>query len=316
MDYRKTEIGRKRSWYGLKRYVKRLLSLRLPHAMLRTVVRFAPGLGRSGRLPAPAALREVEGRVAGARFVMVRPDRCVVAKELYWGHGRRPRPEDHFAVDLFARVAKRCDVMIDVGAYTGLFTLVGSTVNPDLIAHAFEIVPDVYQGLFDNCVRNDILHRVTLHHMGLGAEGALIRVPPSSRDSALPSFYSSRLHFDTGVLVRFISLDSFAERLPAGSRVVVKVDVEGTENEVFRNAQTFLASFRPEILCEVLEGVGDGPELEKLLSPHGYRFYLVRERDLLPLDRIEPSARFRDWFFTTLDPEALAADGVQVAAAV
>lgn len=316
MDYRKTEIGRKRSWYGLKRYVKKVLSLRLPHALLRTVVRFAPGLERSGRLPAPAYLREVEGRVAETRFVMLRPDRCVVAKELYWGHGRRPKPQDHFAVELFAGVAKRSDVMLDVGAYTGIFTLVGSMVNPDLTAHAFEIVPDVYQGLFDNCVRNDILHRVTLHHMGLGAEGALMRVPASSHDSALPSFYSSRLHFDTGVLVRFISLDSFAERLPAGSRVVVKVDVEGTENEVFRNGQQFLGSFRPEILCEVLEGVGDGPELEKLLSPHRYRFYLVRERDLLPSERIEPSTRFRDWFFTTLDPEALAASGIPVASAV
>jgi FkbM family methyltransferase len=313
MDYRRSEIGRKRSWYGLKRHVKKVLSLRLPHALLRGVVRFMPGLRQGGRLPAPASLREVEGRVAGTRFVMVRPDRCVVAKELYWGHGQRPRPEDHFAVELFARVAKRSDVMLDIGAYTGLFTLVGSMVNPDLTAHAFEIVPEVYQGLFDNCVRNDILHRVTLHHMGIGEDGALMRVPASSRDSALPSFYSSRLHFDTGVLVRFVSLDSFAKRLPAGSRVVVKVDVEGTENAVFRNGQRFLASFRPDILCEVLEGVGNGPELEKLLLPHGYRFYLVRERDLLPLDRIEPSPRFRDWFFSTLDAETISGEGIPIA---
>jgi FkbM family methyltransferase len=312
MDYRKTETGRKRSWFGSKRYVKKVLSLRLPHALLRTAVRFAPELKQGGRLPAPASLHEVDGRVAGSRFVMLRPDRCTVAKELYWGQGHRPKPEDHFAVELFARVARRSDVMLDVGAYTGLFTLVGSMVNPDATAHAFEIVPDVYQGLFDNCVRNDILHRVTLHHLGLGEDGALMRVPASSRDSALPSFYSSRLHFDTGVLVRFVSLDSFAERLPAGSRVVVKVDVEGTESEVFRSGQRFLASFRPDILCEVLEGVGDGLELEKLLSPHGYRFYLVRERDLLPSEHIEPSPRFRDWFFTTLDPEALSAEGTPV----
>jgi hypothetical protein len=122
MDYRRSEIGRKRSWYGLKRHVKKVLSLRLPHALLRGVVRFMPGLRQGGRLPAPASLREVEGRVAGTRFVMLRPDRCVVAKELYWGHGQRPRPEDHFAVELFARVAKRSDIMLDVGAYTGLFT--------------------------------------------------------------------------------------------------------------------------------------------------------------------------------------------------
>jgi hypothetical protein len=43
--------------------------------------------------------------------------------------------------------------------------------------------------------------------------------------------------------------------------------------------------------------------------------YPVRERDLLPSDRIEPSPRFRDWFFTALDPQTLSADGVPVASA-
>jgi hypothetical protein len=48
---------------------------------------------------------------------------------------------------LFARAAGRSDVML---ARTGLFTLVGSKVNPDLTAHAVEIDPEVYEGPFDN----------------------------------------------------------------------------------------------------------------------------------------------------------------------
>src|SRR5205085_6717306 len=100
-DYRASARERHRSWYGLKRHVKRILSLRVPHAVLRQVVRLFPGLARNGRLPAPAALHEVEGTVRDVTFVMLRPDRCVVAKELYWGHGQRPRTEDAFALELF-----------------------------------------------------------------------------------------------------------------------------------------------------------------------------------------------------------------------
>jgi FkbM family methyltransferase len=313
MDYRASKTGRRRSWYGLKKHVKGFLSLRLPHLVLRLVTRFRPALRRAGRLPAPARVKEVEGEIRGTRFVMLRPDRCVVAKELYWGGGRRPKPEDDFALELFATVAQRSHVMLDIGAYTGIFTLVGTQVNPDLEAHAFEIVPEVYRSLFDNCVRNGILHRTTLHHVGVGEPDTLMRLPGRSADSALPDFYSSRLHFETGVLVRFRSLDSLASVLAAGRRVVVKVDVEGTENDVFRHGQEFLHSFRPDILCEVLPDVADTEELEALLAPHGYRFYLVREADLRPAGRLKSDDRFRDWFVTTRTPDELAGIGLALA---
>jgi FkbM family methyltransferase len=314
-DYRASAVGRRRSWYGLKKYAKRALSWRIPNALMQLGLRFRPDLRRTGRLPAPAHVKEVQGTVDGARFVMLRPDRCVVAKELYWGHGRRPRPEDDFALRLFASAARDADVMLDVGAYTGIFTLVGAAVNPRLEANAFEIVPEVYRALFDNCVRNGILHRVTLHHVGVGADGATLTLPVEASDSALPDFFSSRLHFDDGVQVRIVSLDSFARSLPSGARVVMKVDVEGTENEIFAHGQAFLGSYRPDILCEVLHGGADAPTLEALLSPHGYRWYLVREADLLPASHIEPDVRFRDWFFTTRTPDDLTALGIAVAAA-
>lgn len=305
-DYRATRTGRRRSWYGLKKHAKAFLALRIPHAVLRMLVRIRPSLRRDGRLPAPARLKEVEGEAGGVRFVMLRPDRCIVAKELYWGAGRRPRPEDDNAVALFAALARRADVMLDIGAYTGLFTLVGTKVNPYLRAHAFEIVPDVCRALHENCVRNGVLDRVVLHNEGIGAPDAAMVVPSDSVGSALPDFYSSRLHFETGTRVPFRALDSMIGSIPAGSRVLLKIDVEGTENEVFRHGQAFLAAFRPSILCEVLHGVADGSELEPLLAPHGYRFYLVRGDDLLPANGIEPHPLFRDWLFMTLPPDEVA----------
>lgn len=313
MDHRDSDVERRRSWHGLKRHVKRFFGWRVPNAALRQVVRVVPSFGNIGRLPAPSRLKEVEGRVNGVGFVMLRPDLCVVAKELYWGKGHRPRGEDDFALELFAQAAARADVMLDIGAYTGIFTLVGTLANPELEAHAFEIVPDVYRLLFDNCVRNDVLVRSTLHHEGVGTPGEVMRVPVDSVDSALPDFYSTRLHFDTGVLVRIVSLDSLSDSVPAGARVVVKVDVEGTENAIFRDGQGFLSSFRPDILCEVLHGVAEPGELTDLLEPHGYHFYLVREGNLAAADRIEPDIRYRDWFFTNRSADELRADGITVA---
>jgi len=312
-DYRKSELGKRRSWYGLKRHVKRILSWRIPHALLRGLVRLRPNLARSGRFPAPASVREVEGTVRGTPFVMLRPDRCIVAKELYWGSGRRPRPEDAFALDLFAELATRADVALDIGAYTGIFSVAAAAVNPFADVHAFEIVPDVYRLLFENCVRNDLLDRVTLHLEGIGEHGARMLMPATSSGSALPDFYSGSLRFVDGVHVRSVSLDSLAPSVASGARVVAKIDVEGTENEVFRSGGGFLGAFRPDLLCEVLADVADGRELDALLAPHGYRYYLVRESDLLAADHLRPNRRFRDWLFTTRNDSELRALGIPVA---
>ncbi|MFC3999451.1 FkbM family methyltransferase [Nocardiopsis sediminis] len=313
VDFRATAAGRRQSWHGMKKHVKRVLGWRLPNLAMRAAVGVAaPGLRTTGRLPVPAATREVTGYVDGAEYVMLHPARCVVAKELYWGRGRRPQPADDFALRVFAAAARRADVMLDIGAYTGLFTLAGTAVNPRLRAHAFEIVPEVFGTLFDNCVRNRVLHRTTLHHVGLGDPGSAIALPARSGGSALPCFYSTRLAFDDGVPVEVAALDSFTGRVPTGSAVVMKVDVEGTEAAVFGHGRGFLAEHRPDIVCEVLPGA-DTVALAAVLEPLGYRFHLIGADALAPEGPLTPHERFRDWFLTPRSRSGIEELGVPVA---
>lgn len=303
-DYRRSKLGRRRSWWGAKRYAKRFFALPGIHALVRLAARLRPGLRHGGRLPAPARLREVEGEAGGSQFVMLGPDRCIIAKELYWGEGRRPRNEDQLALEIVVAAAERSDVLVDIGAYTGLFTVAATRANPALRAHAFEIVPENYRAMLDNCVRNDVLDRVTLHHTGVGKPGARMRVPGRTTGSALPDFYSSRLRFDSGVAIRFEALDSLVDRIPSGATVTMKIDVEGTEATVLRHGSRFLSQARPLILCEVLPDA-DVDELEAILEPLGYRYGVVREGDVTTSSRIEPDERFRDWLF--MPSEGLAA---------
>jgi FkbM family methyltransferase len=310
-DFRASRTGKKQSWFGLKRHVKRLMGARIPHAVLRTVVRTVPRLG-SGRLPAPNGLAEVTGLVRDTTFVMLRPDRCENAKDLYWGNGRRTKAEDVLALEVVARLARDADVFFDIGSYTGLFTLATTAVNPRLRAHAFDIVPSVVTMLAANLDRNRVSDRVEVHQEGVGTPGTTMRVPIAEGGSALPSFYSSRMHFDEGVSVPFRSLDSMIGSMPPNPRVVMKIDVEGTEDRVFRDGQAFLERLRPDMLCEVLHGVANAEALQVVISPHGYSMYLVREHDLRPSSSIRPDERFRDWLFTPKGPEELESIGFTV----
>jgi FkbM family methyltransferase len=293
-----TATGRQ-SWFGAKRYVKSMIARPVPHAVLRAAIRLLPRL-RSPRLPAPAGLHRVEGRVGATRFVMLRPDRCEIAKELYWGHGQRPRPEDAYALRLIEQRMRDADVFLDVGAYTGIFSLVAALAGGSADVHAFEIVPAVVDLLRENVRANGLTDRVRVRPEGIGDPDTEMMLPSGEGGSALPSFYSSRMRFPGAtVRVPFRSLDSVAADLPAGARVVMKIDVEGTEDAVFASGQRFLHDLRPDMLCEVLAGVADPARLEALLSPHGYRYHLVTEDRLVPHGHIRPSTRFKDWFLTT-----------------
>ena len=333
-DYLRTRTARRQSWFGLKLPVKTALAQPYLHPLLRSIAPRVKGL-KIGRLPAPIELTEVRGRAGGADFYLVEPFRCEIAKEFYWGRGRRTEPEDAFALDLMVDLSSDAEVFLDIGAYTGVFTMAVLAANEHVRAHVFEIIPAVVAGAEKNLDRNGFNRRATVHPTGVGSPDTWMKVPIGDRGSALPSFYSSDMQFDSDAEVRFTSLDALlpevlaevptrdaqplaGEDIPAGSgggeapRVTVKIDVEGGENDVFAHGQEFLAAVHPDILCEVLEDRAEPRELMSHLGGHGYHYYLVGEDRLHARTTIRPDAHLRDWLFTLKSPDEMRAAGYPV----
>jgi FkbM family methyltransferase len=316
VDFEHSARRRKQSWHGVKPLVKRSLALPGVHAVMRGAAGLLGDQIRRERLPAPARLTHITAEMAGVGFVMLRPDRCIVAKELYWGKGRRPRPEDQLALDVFAALARDARLVLDVGAYTGVFSLLAARVAPAAEVHAFEVVPDVAAAARENVAANELADRVTVHAAGLGRDGESVRIATGSGGSALPDFYSTKLKFTDGVDVQIHSLDTVTGSLSAPPPAVVKIDVEGTEDTVLRHGQAFLRSHRPDILCEVLPAVADTAAVTDALAPHGYRYLRVEQQALVRHPTLAPDPAYRDWVFTTRDDAELTALGVPVSYAV
>lgn len=308
-DFRDSDRARRQSWFGLKKYIKTALSLPGVHLAMRLL---APRVRRvrTGRLPAPRRVREVRGYVDGGQYVLLDPHRCEIAKELYWGDGRRPEAADAFALDVMVALAKDARTFLDVGAYTGVFTLAVTAANPGLQAHAFEIVPAVADTLARNIARNDVADRTQMHTVGVGDPQMTMQVPAGDSGSALPSFYSSDMQFDEGTGVSFVALDEFTGTV--ADPVVMKIDVEGGEQTLLRFGQKFLATHRPDILCEVLADA-DGQVLESLLAPHGLGFYAVGKGQVHRRQHLVPDPAYRDWLISARTPEQLRELGIPVA---
>lgn len=313
------ESRQRQSWYGWKRPIKRVVALPGVNQLARAVTLRRAGPAAAARLPAPMGVTHVEGRINGLRYTMNDPARCIIAKELHWGGGMRPLAQDQHALEVFARLAQAADLVLDVGCYTGVFSIVAAKANRSAEVHAYDIVPSNFLAAWGNVIGNDLVDRVGVHLQGVGAPGS-VRMPAATHGSALPDFWSvdDGDEPEGGVTVRIQSLDDVLAhtRTAAGhqdAQVLIKVDVEGHEAALVTAGQAAIRAHRPTFLMEILPGADVEPLLT-VFGRLGYHYHLITEDRLREKPRLHGEDGYRDWIITPLPAHRLTELGLTLAA--
>lgn len=288
-------IDSKQQWFGAKALAKR-------------VVRYVPGYNRAmrgllgGRSGAawvrrlPVAPTDVSVQLPDGQVWMVRPDRCEIAKQLFWTGGIREPREDRVALDWFFERSRQAAIVLDIGCNSGLFALAAARANPSARVIAFDLLPEAVQICLENVLRNDVAMQVEVRLQGLGAPDSSFRVPLRAAASGMPSSVSTEFEFRDGVDVPIRSLDALLAELPTTGPVLAKIDVEATEHNIFAHGRAFLAARRPAMLCELLKRA-QVQAFEPMLRELGYRFALITDEGPVMRETLEPHARFKDWLF-------------------
>lgn len=182
-------------------------------------------------------------------------------------------------------------VLYDVGSNWGYFCLmVASSPKFTGHCHAFEPFPSTYGDLADVVRQAGLEPFVTTHRIAVGDTPKQV-VMSGARHSGL-----ARVNPDTrrGIEVRQARLDDL--ELPPPD--LLKVDVEGMEDRVFRGASRILADHKPTIVFESTyggESQSDHVGMHLLLEA-GYEFFVpsvtaVESEPHLRLVPMPPSAR-------------------------
>lgn len=138
-----------------------------------------------------------------------------------------------------------CDLLLDVGANRGQFSLMARALHSELTIHAFEPLPTeirVYQNLLGS------RPRVTLHQHALGETAGEFTFHISGRadsSSMLPiGELQTKFFPTTGEVaqcqVQVRTLDSLTECWAFAKRALLKLDVQGYELNVLRGAKEAL----------------------------------------------------------------------------
>jgi FkbM family methyltransferase len=185
--------------------------------------------------------------------------------------------------DLMAWLVRMsCGYMLDVGANTGLFTLLAAAANPTIKVCSFEPLDSVCALLRANLALNPrLVDRINVYPLGLSNAAGTFDFYETINDVGLVTT-SSSLEIDHArqvgtyrkQVVTTETMDGWATRLDGGPISIIKIDVEGHEYAVIEGARETIARHRPFITIEVL-GESRVDKINELLFEKSYLDFVI-----------------------------------------
>ena len=189
-----------------------------------------------------------------------------IENELFWEGlpGRRER----VSMELWMRLCQKARVILDVGANTGIYSLVAAVMNPGARVYGFEPITTLFERYEGNCRVNGFdVHTFRTALSNAAGMGVM-------RGWVLEKGTEARALDDE--VVSTTRLDALIESCSLGPVDLAKIDVEGHEPEVLEGMGRFLAEFKPTLLIEVLSDSA-GEKLEAFLGDLGYLYFDLDE---------------------------------------
>jgi len=213
----------------------------------------------------------------------------LVENDLFWnGFGKG---YEATSLQVWRKLAPHAKVILDVGANTGVYTLVACCVNPTASVTALEPVDRVFRRLQRNIELNG--YKVTLEKLAASDANGTATIYDLSSDheytASLDQIMSAGCRGVIEYAVPTKRLDDVLSAAGLRNVDLVKIDVEQFEPQVLRGMGPFLSNSKPALLIEILNDKV-ASAVNELTSNLGYNFFrIVEQRGLLRTTCIEAS---------------------------
>jgi FkbM family methyltransferase len=199
------------------------------------------------------------------------------------------------SMSLWMKLCRDCETIVDIGANTGIFSLVARALNPRARIYAFEPVKRVFDRMRDNVALNgfDIDCRMEAA-TNVDGHATIFDVDDEHEYSATLNrgFYDAHPANAPLIESRVVArrIDTFIRENGVSKIDLMKIDVEMHEPEVLEGMAECLKTMRPTLLIEVLTDEM-GERIHSLLQGYDYLFFNIdEEQGARRVGRVEKSA--------------------------
>lgn len=223
-----------------------------------------------------------------------------IGRGLFWQGVDAWEPE---TIPVFYKLAQKSNLFLDIGANTGLFTLLALAANTNSKVISFEPVPHVYERLVANVKMNGWSERCQPHNQAvLNTVGETRLHVPFGDVPLSASLHPQGFRGYKGVLIDIpvTTIDAVCSKNKHID--LIKIDVEGLEDKVLEGMQQILSDSAPTIIIECNP---DSPFLavESVLAKFGYHFFHLRAEGAVAINKIVPDEKglYRNFLCTVHD---------------
>ncbi|MES2566585.1 MAG: FkbM family methyltransferase [Bacteroidota bacterium] len=198
------------------------------------------------------------------------------------------------SLGLWIKLCKNADVVFDIGANTGVYSLIAKALNNEADVYALEPVKRVYEKL----IENNQLNNFDIKCLPVAASNykGKAKIYDTDSDHTYSVTVNKNLNPETqGIVVTEIdttTLDRIIEQEKITKIDLIKIDVETHEAEVLEGFTKYIKLFRPTILIEILSNEV-GKNVEKNIMGLEYLYFNIDERlGIRQVDEITKSDHF------------------------
>ncbi len=222
--------------------------------------------------------------------------------ELFWGGIEKGW--ERTSLKLWRKLCIDAETVFDVGANTGLYSLITKSLNPNAQVYAFEPVPKVLEYLNYN---------IEINHYDIKIEPKAA----SNYNGEAKVYLIKGVEFTTSVTVNksllanttpqnelkidTIRLDNFIESNKVKKIDLMKIDVETHEPEVLEGMGNYLNRFKPDFLIEIWD-VECAVKLNQLFKNKGYLYFDIDDKNDVITQKNEITAS-SFWNYLICKPE-------------
>lgn len=190
---------------------------------------------------------------------------------------------EKISIGLWKELSKQSNVILDIGANTGVYSLVSSIMNPKAKVYSFEPSKRVHDKLKENVGLNQFKNIKTYDVALSNKNGEAIFYDVLSEHQYSASLNSKMLDESKEVKkvetkVKTSRLEDFVVEEGIEQIDLIKLDVEKHEKEVIEGMGALIDKFRPVLFIEILDD-DIASYIENVIRPFDYLYFNIDEEN-------------------------------------